>query len=127
MKVLLSNQTTIRDVNQEFSKEFPFLKIAFYRDRQRQGEEKQLPEHTRLDEIAGQVRPTLIEIRGSDTVAAIEKRFLEMFNLPVQVCRQAGTLWLETSRSDNMSLAHQNAMGATASRPISFNIHTLFL
>lgn len=131
MKLLISGETRIRDLNMEIAKTFPFLKLEFYRHRHKTGEssrlEQKMPDHTKLEEIIGIIKATLFEIQPSDTVANVEQRFQEEFGLPVQVCRKSGGLWVETTQTDNLTMERQNIIGSESSRPIQFNLHTLFL
>jgi hypothetical protein len=45
------------------------------------------------------------------TVAELERLFVENFGLNAQVFRRSGTLWLQTSATDNWTLAEQNRKG----------------
>ena len=44
--------------------------------------------------------------------SGVEKNFEEAFLLHVQVFRQSGSIWLETSVSDHLTLAEQEAKAA---------------
>ena len=52
----------------------------------------------------------------------LEKQFEDGFKLHVQVFRKSGRTWLETSVSDNLTLAEQQAKAAA-----SENIHQEFV
>jgi hypothetical protein len=45
------------------------------------------------------------------TVIELEKTFEEMLGLSVLVYRKSGKLWLETTMTDNWTLAQQNENG----------------
>jgi len=53
----------------------------------------------------------LVSIAPGTKTWALEHAFETEFNLHVQVFRQSGSLWLETSVSDQLTLAEQEAKG----------------
>ena len=129
MKIFLSSESTLRDVNKEFQGLFPCLKMEFYRHDHRFGEtsffDQRLSSREPLKNISDRV-PGFINIDPMDSVAEVEQRFQTKFGLPVQIFRRAGDVWVETVQTDNLTLQKQNSMGVVAPR-MNFNIHTLFL
>ena len=130
MKLFLSSESTARDINKEFQKNFPYLKLEFYRRKHNIEEssywEESLSGNTLLKEIKGNLLPGMITISPLDTVAELEQRFQKNFGLPVQVYRKTRDVWLETVQTDDLTLESQNNIAASISRP-RYNIHTLFL
>ena len=51
------------------------------------------------------------------TVGELEKLFRERFGANIQVSRKSGTLWLETTMTDNWTLKQQNEHGRELSSP----------
>jgi len=49
-------------------------------------------------------------------VSELEKIFLEDYGLNVQVFRNSGRVWLETTMTDDWTLAEQNRQGEELSR-----------
>ena len=129
MKLLLSNETTLNDVNRQFQSQFPHLSLEFYRHKHQPGEtslfEKRISSHTPLKNVSDLV-PGSINIDPGDTVADIEQRFQDKFGLPVQIFRRAGDVWLETAETDGLSLQKQNNMAVVGPR-LRFNVNRLFL
>ncbi len=129
MKIFLSSESTLRDINREFQNQFPFLKLAFYR----QGHQPEqtslfgnkLSSKTTLKNIS-MLLPGYISIDPMDSVAEVEQRFQNKFGLPVQIFRRTGDVWVETVQTDNLTLLKQNSLGTLAPK-MNFNIHTLFL
>ena len=68
--------------------------------------------NTRLGDLNPALRASSISIAPETITWALEKNFEEAFNLHVQVFRQSGSIWLETSVSDHLTLAEQEAKGA---------------
>ena len=131
MKLLISGDTTIREINKEFQKTFPYLKLEFYKIKHKIKEsshfEKKIPAHNSFYEIAGDLKLSEINIRPSDTVEVLEKTFQDQFGLPIQVCRKTENIWVETTQTDNLTLERQNSMGEASSRPHTGNIYALLL
>jgi hypothetical protein len=129
MKIFLSSESNLRDINKEFQRVFPLLKLKFYRHSHEQGESSVLDalisNREALKNISDLV-PAYINIDPMDTVAEVEKRFQDRFGLPVQIFRRAGDVWVETVQTDDLTLQKQHCMGTVEPR-IGFNIHTLFL
>ena len=129
MKIFLSSESTLKDINREFQAQFPYLKLEFYRHKHNVGDtslfENRIPSRVQLKNISDTV-PGFMNIDPMDTVAEVEQRFQTKFQLPVQIFRRAGNIWVETVETDNLTLLKQNSMGVIAPR-IYFNTNTLFL
>jgi hypothetical protein len=112
----ISDDRTIADIQKEFSEKFPFLKLEFY---SKWHEAHELsPTNERLDAwlTLAQARKRhntgTIHINGLLQVNTLEQQFHEMFGLNVQVHRKSGNLWLQTSKTDDWTLAEQNRVGS---------------
>ena len=131
MKLVIKPQAQIKELNKILSKEFPFLKLQFYRslnaDTGLSYKAHRVPENLRLCDVLKIVKEGTIEIGAFKTVEEVEKEFQSKHGLTVQVLRKSEVVWLETRQTDNLTLDQQNAIGAEASRPIRVNRYTLFL
>lgn len=131
MKLVIKSQAQIKELNKTFAKEFPFLKLQFYKslnaDPGLSYKAHRVPENLRLCDVSKMVKEGTIEIDAFKTVEEVEKEFLSKHGLTVQVLRKSEVVWLETRQTDNLTLDQQNAIGAEASRPIRVNRYTLFL
>ena len=130
MELFLSSESTIREINKEFQKKFPFLKLEFYKqpsktEQYRYWKEKFSGQVT-LKETGSKLIPAIIKINPSDTVDELEQRLRNNYGLPVQVLRKSGDIWLETLQTNDFTLEKQNSIGATQPKQ-RYNIHTLFL
>ncbi len=116
--MIISDHKTLKAVQAEFSEKFPFLKIEFYKDAHAEGMGS--PDRALLDtdKTIAEVRSVHAEgelsIDGHKLVKNLEKEFLEKYGLNVQVFRKSGDLWLQTTSTDDWSLADQNRRGAPA-------------
>lgn len=113
MKLYISKNKTISDVQKDFSNQYPFLKLEFYK---RQKADPTLPVKKQLSQsvllnAAGLEKNGVIEVEDEMTVGELEKTFLLQFGLSAQVSRKSGIIWLETTMTDNWTLKKQNEYG----------------
>jgi len=123
MKSINARQLLLKEVQEEFSRNYPYLKIDFTRGK---GEKRVVP-------MNGAVRTDLMGLpddEGDATRSAAQKLLwtdfgvsdnmkvseLEVllqyeFGLPAQVLRKSGNLWMETTMTDHWSLRQQNDRG----------------
>jgi hypothetical protein len=110
----------IGEVQKEFSEEFPFLKIEFFkkshRYRQSSQRDQGLPTEWKVGNPAIFNSGTTFNITPSMTVKELVKRCEEEFGLYVQVYRKARKLWLETTMTENWTLKQQNDSGREISQ-----------
>lgn len=131
MELKLFRMTTIRDLKKQFSMQFPFLKIEFFGEEHSPKQSWQM--HQKLDdqltlaEINGVCKEGNFSFASSSTVAEFEQRLQNEFGLPVQVFRKAADLWIEAVQAEKLTLDQQNKMGEAASKPVRFNMNSLFL
>jgi hypothetical protein len=115
MEIFLSSESQVKEINKEFIKAFPFLKLEFYTRKHIPGETSiwahKFPERTALKEISRRFMPGMIKINSFDTVAELEQRFQKQFDLSVQVYRRMGEIWLETVQTDDLSLEKTKQYG----------------
>lgn len=120
MRMQLAKNKTISDVCQEFNSAYPFLRIDFYKYAQgtpRSAVNQKLNRSATLIN-AGIRGEGELEIIETMTVRELEQNFLNKFGLYVQVSRKSGSLWLETTISDNWILKQQNDHGRELSEPV---------
>jgi hypothetical protein len=110
MELCIEKGKPIRDVQKEFNELYPFLKIELI--------EKGQPAAKVVSGINFTGNCKHVDVSGTRTVAELEGDFRNFFNLPIQVFRKAGSLWIETSLTHDWSLEQQNREGELFS-----NIH----
>jgi hypothetical protein len=112
MKINIEASSTIAEVQQAFHKHFPFLKIEFYRDGHQQGEgslkDNTLDSHEVLGEVYPHFKSGVLQLSEDMKVSELENSFSNDFNASVQVFHQSGNIWLQTTRTDHLTLAAQN-------------------
>lgn len=116
MKIQVSKEQTIAEVQESFSAAYPFLKLVFFTKPHKAfkgSHAKYLIEdhNVRLSALEKQPKDGVLYLEPEMPVWQVERLFEEEFGLHVQVFRKSGNTWLETSVTDNMSLEQQNAKG----------------
>lgn len=106
--MLISKDKTVMDLQKEFSDQFPYLKIEFYHKAHDhfEGSKKadQASSDTLLKDLSSDLSEAEFEITKNLSVDKLETAFEEKFGLHVQVFRQSGKEWLQTSVSDGWTL-----------------------
>ena len=124
MKLQINKSTTIVEIQTEFSKLFPFLKIEFFtRPREANGSlwsKYMVFNHAKTMDEVGQLKAdnNTIEISPSMTVNAFEQNLQKDFGLSVQVFRKSMGSWIATTESDSWTFAVQNEKGEEAATNI---------
>ena len=124
MKLEITNLRSINELQQDFNRVYPFLKIEFYKANQdndnlykKLSKRQHLVSSLRIKN-AGLTKDGTIEINDSMTVGQLENIFRFEFGLAAQVSRKSGILWLETTMTDNWTLQQQNEHGKELSEPL---------
>lgn len=118
----LSPALTIDELQRLFQQEFPYLKLEFFTRHHQayQGSSahcRVLDTAARLGTLAGNFPNTDILVQSTTSVKHLEQLFENECGLHVQMFRKSGPVWLQTSATDGLTLAHQNAKGWAADQP----------
>lgn len=115
MHLNIAPNRQISDIQNEFNKQFPFLKLEFFNNksfaRKDFSASQIIPRNKKLGEGQTGIKEDFIEIEESMKVSELENLFKDKFKLAVQVFRKSGTIWLETTMTDNWTLLQQNNHG----------------
>jgi hypothetical protein len=115
MELHIAPHRLISDIQDDFKKVFPFLKLEFFNIRQgtKSGFSARqiIPNTTKIGEGQQTITDGHIEILENMKVKDLEKLLKDQFSLAVQVFRKSGNLWLETTMTDNWTLLQQNTHG----------------
>lgn len=106
-------------IKQEFNKQFPYLKLEFFRHRHKMhgGSTKQdiLESDATPAQLHRKAASQFIEVTGEMKVATLEEQFYTVFGISAQVFRKSGRSWLETTITDDWTLNRQNDEGCELS------------
>ena len=116
MLLLINGERLIKDVQQDFAKAYPYLKIEFFRNngihKDQALKENQIKHNQKLSLAKGRnIHNGDLLIEDTMSVMDLEKAFMDQFGLLTQVFRRSGNIWLETSITDKWSLKQQNDLG----------------
>ena len=119
MMIQITRNRSILEVQQDFNRQYPFLKLEFYKNN---ASDTRLKRQHILSSVpvshAGLTRNGNIELNDLMTVGQLENIFRTEFGLSAQVSRKSGTLWLETTMTDGWTLKQQNDHGKELSEPV---------
>ncbi len=123
MEIIINKNEKLKDIQQQFQEHYPFLKIEFFKKSHEEGEGSK--PKTQLDSnlIIGEVQKTnkegLLHIRAITKVSELEHDLSEQFGLSVQVFRKSGNVWLQTTKTDDWTLAEQNQAAAEMNQDVA--------
>lgn len=124
MALRLDNESRISGIRDDFHRKFPYLKLEFFYPAATAHERFSrknliMDGNTKLGEITELNKPGYVNISEYQSVARVEHCFNECFGLPVQVFRRSGNAWIETTHTDEWTLARQNRKGEEMSTAFS--------
>lgn len=116
--MIINDNRKIADIQEEFTQKFPYLRIQFYQQPHIAGEGSSVREQISEEKTIGSVRQIHNDgdftINDQMVVGEFEKSFYEKFGLSVQVFRKSGGLWMQTTSTDQWTLAEQNRKGGSS-------------
>ncbi|GAA4745831.1 hypothetical protein [Flavisolibacter ginsenosidimutans] len=131
MQLTIQKTKTVGEVKQEFAHTFPSLKIEFFRTAHQKEEGSPLKQMLHDDSLLSVAYPMLRQgiyfFFPTTTVADFELGLQKELGVSVQVFRLSKGVWLETTKTDNLTLAQQNANATEVVSRMRFNVNSLFL
>lgn len=117
MTIKIHPNDRILDIQKAFSAVYPHLKLQFFSKphQENKGSFAKFLIHdpqTKVIELNPSIMAGSIGINPGTQTWSLEKNFEKLFKLHAQVFRKSGTIWLETSVSDYLSLGEQEKKGA---------------
>ena len=115
MNLHIEANRLISDIQKEFNKEFPFLKLEFFynknQSRSKTSVKEIIPHNKKIGDEQRAITDGEIIINDEMKVSELENIFKQKFSLSAQVFRKSGNLWLETTMTDSWTLQQQNNHG----------------
>lgn len=113
VKLYISPSRYIYELQHEFNHAFPFLRLEFFRIHRIEAaaDAMQVVTKTSLLRAAGVKSCGYVMITAQTTVAELITQLKENYGLIAQVIRQSGTVWLETTMTEEWTLVRQNEHG----------------
>jgi len=121
MEIHINQTKTLKSIQEEFESYFPYLKIEFYNDTHSAGEgshkRNTLDNNLKIGAVQKHEFSGTIKIDELTKVSDIENTFAKNLGLAAQVFRKSGNLWLQTTATDNWTLAKQNEVAMEKTDP----------
>jgi hypothetical protein len=114
MILKIEKDSPVKNIREMFNHAYPFLKIEFFRPSP--GEKTYAKRERVKTGLIDPVKPGIVDIGPQQTVKAVERNLSEITGLEAQILRKSGSLWIQTSRTDDWTLAQQNGEGEIACR-----------
>lgn len=116
MKTLqISDNLRLKEIKNSFSEHFPHLKIEFFSVEHQTGEatarRAMYDDNLLLKDIRKNHTTGELSIDGHLKTSTFETSFHDHFGVNVQVFRKSGNIWLQTTTTDDWTLAHQEKTG----------------
>jgi hypothetical protein len=121
MKIQFHSLSPARDIQQQFSSFFPFLKLEFVK--KKHAPDQPSPAHliwppsTRQDVMGLKNAAESFAFSDQWTVRDFEQYLTSAYGLFAQVFRKNAHTWVETTRTDEWTLKRQNEYGRELSQP----------
>lgn len=123
MKIIIDNNSTLFEIQEEFTKMFPFLKIEFFL-------KKLVPTAVSPHKLVKSMGKTIADYCINDeqsgiiitpqmTVSYLEQCFNNEYGISIKVYRNSWRVWLETTVTEYWTLEEQNRQGAALSGKIT--------
>jgi len=119
MIISIHDKRVIQDIQDEFTSQFPYLKLEFFTRPHKVSivsPKSQKRNSTTLGDCRTVNKKGNLEIVGEMTSRELEQQFRELYGLNVQLFRKSGSSWLETSVTDSWTLQKQNDQGETLTK-----------
>jgi hypothetical protein len=114
----MDRQDLIKELQEEFNRTYPFLKIEFSKRKGLSQEEKRSaangglsPEGKNIHSAAQKLLWDEFGLSDDMKVSELETVLQYQFGLPVQILRKSGNLWIETRMTRHWTLRQQNDHG----------------
>ena len=114
MKLIINDNITIKELQQQFSLGFLYLKLEFFDippTKNGLPKSHMYPAYKLLGACRKMHHEGIVQITPGDTVQKLEGIFWTEYGLSAEVFRKSGNLWIETTLSDSWTLKKQNAEG----------------
>lgn len=122
MKLTITGERSLQEVQQEFNAAYPYLKIEFFPPQHKKPSPSasKLQQALKIDEARKLRNSGFLTLNDALKVAELEKDLNETYGLNAQVFRKSGNIWLETTMTDGWTLKQQNDHGRELSNPTYF-------
>jgi hypothetical protein len=119
MLLYINDNKTVQDLQDRFSKCFPYLKLEFYKEADHPLKERDKSNLIQPDRFIGDIRTKsrsgILEIKSWDKTSKVKDELKDLFGLNVQIFRMYCDQWIPTTYSDELTLRQQTELARTSS------------
>lgn len=111
----ITNKTSIKDIQNEFNNRYPSLWLAFYLTPKNKVSfmfDTGIDPEKKLKEFCNSGTFEPINISEVRTVCEVKTDIKKRCGLEVHILRKCGNLWVDTTLTEDWTLAYQNSEGA---------------
>jgi hypothetical protein len=116
MILKINDNKTISDIKMKFAECFPYLKLEAYyrRHKWKEGTKSQflVPSDLKLGDIRRCHTQGIVDIKSWHKTGDVENIMRELFGLNIQIFRRYKDGWIQTTKSDNLTLSEQSELAA---------------
>lgn len=118
MLLYISDTKTVEDLQDRFSKCFPYLKLKFYKEADHHLKECDKSNLIKPDRFIGDIRTKsrsgILDIKSWDKTSKVKQELKELFGLNVQIFRIYHDQWIPATYSDELTLRQQTELAKTS-------------
>lgn len=122
MEIQFTPETTLSELQDNFSRLFPNLKLGFFVDFNNDGQYSQdeliKNLHSKLGSVNPKIEAGALSVSPNTKIKDFETDAVRQLGVDVQVFRMSGKLWLVTKQTDHKSLFEQQEMSIQMNQPI---------
>lgn len=119
MLLYINDNKTVQDLQDRFSKCFPYLKLQFYKEADNTLKEGDKSNLIRPDMFIGDIRTKsrsgILEIKSWDKTSKVKNELKDLFGLNVQIFRMYADQWIPATYSHELTLQQQTELARTSS------------
>lgn len=108
MEIHIDRKRRLSDIQEDFKKRFPYLKVEFFTSQGAGRKENMIDARKTVGELSDLKDDLTLKINGLMTVTEVEKMIKDNTGLHAEVFRKSGKVWLRTSATDSWTLDEQN-------------------
>jgi len=122
MKIQFNPESTLSELQESFSNQYPNLKLGFFVDLNDDGQyshdELIKDEHSSLRLVNPEIGSGVLNISPNTKIIDFETEALQLLGVEVQVFRRSGKLWLATKQTDYKTFLEQEEISIQMNQPI---------
>jgi len=111
----INHEQKLSEIKSSFSAAYPHLKIEFFSIEHETGEasarKAMFDDNLFLKDIIKKKTDGELSVDGHQKTSTFEKNFHDHFGISIQVFRKSGNIWLQTTTTDDWTLAQQERTG----------------